>query len=148
MINIETEGLKEFRKKLEALDGNFKKALKKGVMKGARKVAKDGNSNAHSRGFSMSKYYFASEASYTRQSDTAIVVKVGTKSLRRGVAPQKNKTAYYKSQGDYFYVRFPEYGTVHQAPQPTLKPALESNKEYIKECVEDAFNKEIKKLGG
>jgi len=55
---------------------------------------------------------------------------------------------YYKSVGDYFYVRFPEYGTIHQAPQPTLKPALESNEEYIKECVEEAFQKEIKKLGG
>ena len=148
MINIETNGLKEFRKRLEALDGNFKKALKKGVMKGARKVAKDGNRNAKSRGFSMSEYYSASEASYTKQSDTAIVVKVGTRRVRRGVAPQKNKSKYYKSVGDYFYVRFPEYGTIHQAPQPTLKPALESNEEYIKECVKEAFEKEIKKLGG
>ncbi len=76
-----------------------------------------------------------------------LLTKVGTKKVSVGAAPQKNKTAYYKSQGDYYYVKFPEFGTIKQSPKPALQPALESNQEYINKCVEESLEKEIKKLG-
>lgn len=147
MVKVEIEGLDEYRKKLESLEGNFKKALKVGVMKASRKVAKDANANAKSRGFSMGKYFHASEAKSTKKSDTAVIGKVGTKSVKLGAVPKKNRMAYYKEQGDYFYVKFPEFGTVKQAPKPTLQPALEANKEFVIKCVEDALKEEINKLG-
>ena len=147
MVSISIEGLDEYRKKLESLEGNFKKALKSGVIKASRKVAKDANANAKSHGFSMGKYFHASEAKSTKKSDTAVIGKVGTKSVKLGAAPTKNRMAYYKEQGDYFYVKFPEFGTVKQSPKPSLQPALEANKEFVKECVEDALKEEIKKLG-
>lgn len=148
MIEIETEGLKEFRQELEKLGADFKTALKSGIMKGARKVAKDGNANAKARGFTMGKYYSTSETKSTRKSDTSITVLVGTKRTVRGAAPKKNKIAYYKEQGDFFYIKFPEFGTIHQAPQPTLQPALESNREYVNKCIAESFNKAVEKAGG
>ena len=148
MVTVEIKGLEEFRKDIEALGGNFKKALKSGVMKGGRKVAKDANSNARSYGFTMGKYYSVSEAKSTRKSDTAVSVLVGTKRVKRGAVPKKNKIEYYKSQGDYYYIKFPEFGTVHQAPKPTLQPALKSNEDYINGCIKESFEKETKKLGG
>ncbi len=147
MVNVSVEGLDEYRKKLESLDGNFKKALKSGVMKGSRKVATDANTNAKNRGWRMGKYYHASEAKSTRKSDSAVIGKVGTKSVKLGSAPAKNRMAYYKEQGDYFHVKFPEFGTVKQSPKPTLQPALESNQEYVKKCVVDALKDAIKKTG-
>ncbi len=146
MVKIDVKGLDEFREKIDSLEGDFKNTLKKGVMKGARQVAKTANANAKARGFTMDKYFYTSEAKSTRKSDTAIIAKVGTKAAS-GIAPQKNKIAYYKSKGDTYYIKFPEFGTIKQAPQPTLQPALESNKDYVNKCITDALDEDIKKRG-
>lgn len=147
--SISIKGLDEFRKTLEELGGDFKKAIKAGARKAGNEIAKEANAEAKSRGWSEDKYYDVKERKSSKGSDTSVAIKVGTLEKKGGGVPQKNKIKWYKEQGDRYYVRFPEYGTVYQPPQPLLIPIFESKKnvieEYIKEKLQKAIDKANKK---
>lgn len=146
--SISISGLDEFRKTLEELGGDFKKAIKKGARKSAIKIAKESNAEAKSRGWTEEKYYGVKERKSSRGSDTSVGIKVGTLEKKSGIAPTTNKIKWYKKEGDRFYVRFPEYGTIYQAPQPLLIPIFESHKESIRASIYDELNKAINKAKG
>ncbi|MDA0064507.1 HK97 gp10 family phage protein [Brachyspira hyodysenteriae] len=139
------KGLDEFRKTLEELGGDFKKAIKAGARKAGNEIAKEANAEAKSRGWSEDKYYDVKERKSSKGSDTSVAIKVGTLEKKGGGVPSKNKIKWYKKQGDRYYVRFPEYGTVSQPPQPLLIPIFESKKdvieEYIKQKIQQAIDK-------
>ena len=147
--SISISGLDEFRKTLEELGGDSKKAIKKGARKSAIKIAKESNAEAKSRGWTEEKYYGVKERKSSRGSDTSVGIKVGTLEKKSGIAPTTNKIKWYKKEGDRFYVRFPEYGTIYQAPQPLLIPIFESKKpvieQYIKQKLQKAIDKANKK---
>ena len=143
--SISIKGLDEFRKTLEELGGDFKKAIKAGARKAGNEIAKEANAEAKSRGWSEDKYYDVKERKSSKGSDTSVAIKVGTLEKKGGGVPSKNKIKWYKEQGDRYYVRFPEYGTVSQPPQPLLIPIFESKKnvieEYIKQKLQQAIDK-------
>ncbi|CRF35368.1 hypothetical protein BRSU_2611 [Brachyspira suanatina] len=147
--SISIKGLDEFRKTLEELGGDFKKAIKAGARKAGNEIAKEANAEAKSRGWSENKYYDVKERKSSKGSDTSVAIKVGTLEKKGGGVPSKNKIKWYKEQGDRYYVRFPEYGTVSQPPQPLLIPIFESKKdvieEYIKQKLQQAIDKANKK---
>ncbi|WP_028329183.1 HK97-gp10 family putative phage morphogenesis protein [Brachyspira alvinipulli] len=147
--SISIKGLDEFRKTLEELGGDFKKAIKAGARKAGNEIAKEANAEAKSRGWSEDKYYDVKERKSSKGSDTSVAIKVGTLEKKGGGVPQKNKIKWYKEQGDRYYVRFPEYGTIYQPPQPLLIPIFESKKnvieEYIKQKLQQAIDKANKK---
>lgn len=147
--SISIKGLDEFRKTLEELGGDFKKAIKAGARKAGNEIAKEANAEAKSRGWSEDKYYDVKERKSSKGSDTSVAIKVGTLEKKGGGVPQKSKIKWYKEQGDRYYVRFPEYGTIYQAPQPLLIPIFESKKnvieEYIKQKLQQAIDKANKK---
>ncbi|PCG20852.1 HK97-gp10 family putative phage morphogenesis protein [Brachyspira sp. G79] len=147
--SISIKGLDEFRKTLEELGGDFKKAIKAGARKAGNEIAKEANAEAKSRGWSEDKYYDVKERKSSKGSDTSVAIKVGTLEVRGGGVPQKNKIKWYKEKGDRYYVRFPEYGTIYQPPQPLLIPIFENKKpvieEYIKQKLQQAIDKANKK---
>ncbi|MBW5409749.1 HK97-gp10 family putative phage morphogenesis protein [uncultured Brachyspira sp.] len=147
--SISIKGLDEFRKTLEELGGDFKKAIKAGARKAGNEIAKEANAEAKSRGWSEDKYYDVKERKSSKGSDTSVAIKVGTLEKKGGGVPQKNKIKWYKEQGDRYYVRFPEYGTIYQPPQPLLIPIFENKKpvieEYIKQKLQQAIDKANKK---
>lgn len=147
--SISIKGLDEFRKTLEELGGDFKKAIKAGARKAGNEIAKEANAEAKSRGWSEDKYYDVKERKSSKGSDTSVAIKVGTLEKKGGGVPQKSKIKWYKEQGDRYYVRFPEYGTIYQPPQPLLIPIFESKKnvieEYIKQKLQQAIDKANKK---
>ncbi|MCZ9924214.1 HK97 gp10 family phage protein [Brachyspira hyodysenteriae] len=59
--SISIKGLDEFRKTLEELGGDFKKAIKAGARKAGNEIAKEANAEAKSRGWSEDKYYDVKE---------------------------------------------------------------------------------------
>lgn len=147
--SITVEGLDEFREALEELGGDFKKAIKAGARKAGNEIAKEANAEAKSRGWTEDKYYDVKEKKSSKGSDTSVAIKVGTLEVSGTGAPSKNKIIWYKENGDRYYVRFPEYGTVTQAPQPLLIPTFEKKKpvieQYIKEGLQKAIDKANKK---
>lgn len=147
--SITVEGLDEFREALEELGGDFKKAIKTGAKKSGNEIAKEANAEAKSRGWTEDKYYDVKEKKSSKGSDTSVAIKVGTLEVSGTGTPSKNKIIWYKKKGDRYYVRFPEYGTVTQAPQPLLIPTFEKKKpvieQYIKEGLQKAIDKANKK---
>ncbi|ASJ21577.1 HK97-gp10 family putative phage morphogenesis protein [Brachyspira hampsonii] len=147
--SISIKGLDEFRKTLEELGGDFKKAIKAGARKAGNEIAKEANAEAKSRGWSEDKYYDVKERKSSKGSNTSVAIKVGTLEVSGGGVPQKNKIKWYKEKGDRYYVRFPEYGTIYQLPQPLLIPIFENKKpvieEYIKQKLQQAIDKANKK---
>lgn len=143
--SISIKGLDEFRNTLEELGGDFKKAIKAGARKAGNEIAKEANAEAKSRGWSEDKYYDVKERKSSKGSDTSVAIKVGTLEKKGGGVPSKNKIKCYKKQGDRYYVRFPEFGTINQPPQPLLIPIFESKKnvieEYIKQKLQQAIDK-------
>ena len=146
-FKVEITGLDEYRKQLESLGGNFKKVLKNGISKASKKIASDAQKNAKSKGWSEKKYFKHSETKQSKKSNSSVHYKVGTPYVRASKPPSKNKTAYYKSKGDYFYIKFPEFGTIKQAPNPVLRPALMANKENTENILKKELEDEIRKLG-
>lgn len=147
--SISIQGLDEFRKTLEELGGDFKKAIKAGARKAGNEIAKEANAEAKSRGWTEDKYYDVKEKKSSKGSDTSVAIKVGTLEVSGTGAPSKNKIIWYKKKGDRYYVRFPEYGKLKQPPQPLLIPIFESKKtvieQYIKESLQKAIDKANKK---
>ena len=147
--SISIQGLDEFRKTLEELGGDFKKAIKAGARKAGNEIAKEANAEAKSRGWTEDKYYDVKEKKSSKGSDTSVAIKVGTLEVSGTGAPSKNKIIWYKKKGDRYYVCFPEYGTVTQAPQPLLIPTFEKKRpvieQYIKEGLQKAIDKANKK---
>lgn len=147
--SISIQGLDEFRKTLEELGGDFKKAIKTGAKKAGNEIAKEANAEAKSRGWTEDKYYDVKEKKSSKGSDTSVAIKVGTLEVSGTGASSKNKIIWYKKNGDRYYVRFPEYGKLKQPPQPLLIPIFESKKtvieQYIKEGLQKAIDKANKK---
>lgn len=147
--SISIQGLDEFRKTLEELGGDFKKAIKAGAKKAGNEIAKEANAEAKSRGWTEDKYYDVKEKKSSKGSDTSVAIKVGTLEVSGIGAPSKNKIIWYKKKGDRYYILFPEFGTVTQAPQPLLIPTFEKKKpvieQYIKEGLQKAIDKANKK---
>lgn len=141
--SLSIKGFDEFRKELEQLGGNFKKAIKSGARKGGNKVSQEANAEAKNRGWSEDKYYNVKETKSSKNSDTSATIKIIAMEKARGIAPTKNKIKWYKEQGDRYYVRFPEYGTIKQAKQPLLIPIFYKNEEYINSCLKTELNKAI-----
>lgn len=141
--SLSIKGFDEFRKELEQLGGNFKKAIKSGARKGGNKVSQEANAEAKNRGWSEDKYYNVKETKSSKNSDTSAAIKIIAMEKARGIAPTKNKIKWYKEQGDRYYVRFPEYGTIKQAKQPLLIPIFYKNEEYINSCIKTELNKAI-----
>lgn len=136
-------GLDEFRKELEELGGDFKKAIKSGARKGGNKVSQEANAEAKNRGWSEDKYYNVKEKRISKGSDTSVAIRIGAMEKGRGIAPSRNKIKWYKEKGDRYYTRFPEYGTIKQAKQPLLIPIFYKNETYINSCIKQAINKAI-----
>lgn len=141
--SLSIKGFDEFRKELEQLGGNFRKAIKSGARKGGNKVSQEANAEAKNRGWSEDKYYNVKETKSSKNSDTSAAIKIIAMEKARGIAPTKNKIKWYKEQGDRYYVRFPEYGTIKQAKQPLLIPIFYKNEEYINSCIKTELNKAI-----
>lgn len=141
--SVSIRGLDEFRKELEELGGNFKKAIKSGARKGGNKVSQEANAEAKNRGWSEDKYYNVKEKRISKGSDTSVAIRIGAMEKRRGIAPTKNKIKWYKEKGDRYYTRFPEYGTIKQAKQPLLIPIFYKNETYINSCIKREIDKAI-----
>ena len=141
--SVSIRGLDEFRKELERLGGNFKKAIKSGARKGGNKVSQEANAEAKNRGWSEDKYYNVKEKRISKGSDTSVAIRIGAMEKGRGIAPSRNKIKWYKEKGDRYYTRFPEYGTIKQAKQPLLIPIFYKNETYINSCIKQAINKAI-----
>ena len=141
--SVSIRGLDEFRKELEQLGGNFKKAIKSGARKGGNKVSQEANAEAKNRGWSEDKYYNVKEKRISKGSDTSVAIRIGAMEKRRGIAPTKNKIKWYKEKGDRYYTRFPEYGTIKQAKQPLLIPIFYKNETYINSCIKREIDKAI-----
>ena len=141
--SVSIKGFDEFRKELEQLGGNFKKAIKSGARKGGNKVSQEANAEAKNRGWSEDKYYNVKEKRISKGSDTSVAIRIGAMEKGRGIAPSRNKIKWYKEQGDRYYTRFPEYGTIKQAKQPLLIPIFYKNETYINSCIKQAINKAI-----
>ena len=141
--SVSIRGLDEFRKELEELGGNFKKAIKSGARKGGNKVSQEANAEAKNRGWSEDKYYNVKEKRISKGSDTSVAIRIGGMEKRRGIAPTKNKIKWYKEKGDRYYTRFPEYGTIKQAKQPLLIPIFYKNETYINSCIKREIDKAI-----
>ena len=125
--SVSIKGFDEFRKELEQLGGNFKKAIKSGARKGGNKVSQEANAEAKNRGWSEDKYYNVKEKRISKGSDTSVAIRIGAMEKGRGIAPSRNKIKWYKEKGDRYYTRFPEYGTIKQAKQPLLIPIFYKN---------------------
>ena len=141
--SVSIKGFDEFRKELERLGGNFKKAIKSGARKGGNKVSQEANAEAKNRGWSEDKYYNVKEKRISKGSDTSVAIRIGAMEKGRGIAPSRNKIKWYKEKGDRYYTRFPEYGTIKQAKQPLLIPIFYKNETYINSCIKQAINKAI-----
>ncbi|TXJ16399.1 hypothetical protein EPJ64_03155 [Brachyspira aalborgi] len=141
--SVSIRGLDEFRKELERLGGDFKKAIKSGARKGGNKVSQEANAEAKNRGWSEDKYYNLKEKRISRGSDTSVAIRIGAMEKVRGIAPTKNKIKWYKEKGDRYYTRFPEYGTIKQAKQPLLIPIFYKNETYINSCIKREIDKAI-----
>lgn len=141
--SVSIKGFDEFRKELEQLGGNFKKAIKSGARKGVNKVSQEANAEAKNRGWSEDKYYNVKEKRISKGSDTSVAIRIGAMEKGRGIAPSRNKIKWYKEKGDRYYTRFPEYGTIKQAKQPLLIPIFYKNETYINSCIKQAINKAI-----
>ncbi|TXJ39038.1 hypothetical protein EPJ66_01925 [Brachyspira aalborgi] len=141
--SVSIRGLDEFRKELERLGGDFKKAIKSGARKGGNKVSQEANAEAKNRGWSEDKYYNVKEKRISKGSDTSVAIRIGAMEKGRGIAPSRNKIKWYKEKGDRYYTRFPEYGTIKQAKQPLLIPIFYKNETYINSCIKQAINKAI-----
>ena len=141
--SVSIRGLDEFRKELERLGGDFKKAIKSGARKGGNKVSQEANAEAKNRGWSEDKYYNVKEKRISKGSDTSVALRLGAMEKGRGIAPSRNKIKWYKEKGDRYYTRFPEYGTIKQAKQPLLIPIFYKNETYINSCIKQAINKAI-----
>lgn len=141
--SVSIKGFDEFRKELEQLGGNFKKAIKSGARKGGNKVSQEVNAEAKNRGWSEDKYYNVKEKRISKGSDTSVAIRIGAMEKGRGIAPSRNKIKWYKEKGDRYYTRFPEYGTIKQAKQPLLIPIFYKNETYINSCIKQAINKAI-----
>ena len=148
--SITINGLDEFRKQLEELGGNFKEAIRTGSKKAAKKLEKEVNAEAKARGWTENKYYTTKEKKSSKISDTFAAIQVGTIEKKKGTVPSKNKSKWYKENGDRFCVRFPEYGTINQKPNPLLIPSFEKNKGAIELSIKNEVRKAIeesKKFG-
>lgn len=142
--SVSIKGFDEFRKELEQLGGNFKKAIKSGARKGGNKVSQEANAEAKNRGWSEDKYYNVNEKRISKGSDTSVAIRIGALVKKRGCGvPTKNKIKWYKEQGDRYYTRFPEYGTIKQAKQPLLIPIFYKNETYINSCIKREIDKAI-----
>lgn len=142
--SVSIRGLDEFRKELERLGGDFKKAIKSGARKGGNKVSQEANAEAKNRGWSEDKYYNLKEKRISKGSDTSVAIRIGALVKKRGCGvPTKNKIKWYKEQGDRYYTRFPEYGTIKQAKQPLLIPIFYKNETYINSCIKREIDKAI-----
>lgn len=141
--SVSIKGFDEFRKELEQLGGNFKKAIKSGARKGGNKVSQEANAEAKNRGWSEDKYYNLKEKRISRGSDTSVAIRIGAMEKGRGIAPSRNKIKWYKEKGDRYYTRFPEYGTIKQAKQPLLIPIFYKNETYINSCIKREIDKAI-----
>ena len=141
--SVSIRGLDEFRKELEQLGGDFKKAIKSGARKGGNKVSQEANAEAKNRGWSEDKYYNVKEKRISKGSDTSVAIRIGAMEKGRGIAPTKNKVKWYKEKGDRYYTRFPEYGTIKQAKQPLLIPIFYKNETYINSCIKREIDKAI-----
>ncbi|PCG18919.1 hypothetical protein [Brachyspira sp. G79] len=138
-------GFDEFRKTLEELGIDFKNEVKKASLKEARRIAKEANAKAKSRGWTFDKYFTVKETRINKKSNTESNVKITTISGKRGTAPEKNKIKWYKEQGDRYYTFFNEYGNKYKNEVPLLIPLFESNRENIEEAVKSALNIVIQK---
>lgn len=134
------QGLNEFKEELERLGNNFKKAVKNGARKAGNKIAREANAEAKKRGWSEDKYYNVRVGKSKRFRAKLRIVAL---EKAKGIAPTKNKIKWYKEQGDRYYIRFPEYGTIKQAKQPLLIPIFYSNEEYINSCIRTELDKAI-----
>lgn len=144
--SLNVRGLDEFRKELNELGGDFKKAIKSGARKAGNKISKEANAEAKNRGWSEDKYYNVKEKRISRGSDTSVAIRIGALVKKIGLAPsknKKNKIKWYKEQGDRYYTRFPEYGTIKQAKQPLIVPIFYNNEEYINSCIKQALDKAV-----
>ena len=141
--SVSIRGLDEFRKELEQLGGDFKKAIKSGARKGGNKVSQEANAEAKNRGWSEDKYYNVKEKRISKGSDTSVAIRIGAMEKGRGIAPSRNKIKWYKEKGDRYYTRFPEYGTIKQAKQPLLIPIFYKNETYINSCIKREIDKAI-----
>lgn len=141
--SVSIKGFDEFRKELEQLGGNFKKAIKSGARKGGNKVSQEANAEAKNRGWSEDKYYNVKEKRISKGSDTSVAIRIGAMEKGRGIAPSRNKIKWYKEKGDRYYTRFPEYGTIKQAKQPLLIPIFYKNETYINSCIKREIDKAI-----
>lgn len=141
--SVSIRGLDEFRKELERLGGDFKKAIKSGARKGGNKVSQEANAEAKNRGWSEDKYYNVKEKRISKGSDTSVAIRIGAMEKGRGIAPSRNKIKWYKEKGDRYYTRFPEYGTIKQAKQPLLIPIFYKNETYINSCIKREIDKAI-----
>ena len=141
--SVSIKGFDELRKELEELGGNFKKAIKSGARKGGNKVSQEANAEAKNRGWSEEKYYNVKEKRISRGNDTSVAIRIGALEKGRGIAPKRNKIKWYKEQGDRYYTRFPEYGTIKQAKQPLLIPIFYKNETYINSCIKREIDKAI-----
>ena len=141
--SVSIKGFDEFRKELERLGGDFKKAIKSGARKGGNKVSQEANAEAKNRGWSEDKYYNVKEKRISKGSDTSVAIRIGAMEKGRGIAPSRNKIKWYKEKGDRYYTRFPEYGTIKQAKQPLLIPIFYKNETYINSCIKREIDKAI-----
>lgn len=137
--SISVEGGKELIAALDRLEKNVaKKALRKGVTKGAQALAKDAKSRAPTRTKIMKKAIGSKIKVYGSGIVDAVVgprrgfkkdkqtkKRVMTR-FARIVGKKKNGKVIYQNPTKYTHLV--EFGTKHSRAQPFLRPALEAAK--------------------
>lgn len=149
MVKIDIQGIDALKKQIRELNGNLHKASLAGLRKGGSIVAKKANETAKSKGYSQKKYFTVlREAKSLKKSEGSAGVVVGTKVIKGLTAPKKNRVKYYKENGDYFYMRFVEFGTVSQNRQNIVSDAIKSEEAKVADSVNESLNNMISKLSG
>lgn len=151
MISVKIEGLKELQKALDQLPKEIQgRPLRSAVSFGAKEIAdkvKDRAGTFSDTGtLEDAIFRYRSRRHSTTGRETFFV------GVRQGKAQYKDTARNrslgrvgksYKTQGEAYYWRFLEFGTVKMAAKPFLRPTFENNKRQAVEIIKERLGKSI-----
>lgn len=144
MARKQIEGLDKLLKKLEQLDNVAqRRALRRGVTRGAAVVRKKARANAKNLDDKASPHQIfkniTAKAWRFRRGDKVVGSSVGVK----GGAKTQKKQVQAGQSGDTWYWRFLEFGTRKQKATPFLAPALKSEENAAVQEIKNGAMKAI-----
>ena len=122
MMKVSVTGADALARRLNALEKDIKKAALKGLEAGAERIAEDARARVRA------------SSSDTGELENSIETTVDPRTLTATVEATAPHAA------------FVEYGTVHQAAQPFMTPALEENRTAVADDVAKAVTEALKKF--